>query len=231
MFRDALDAAHDVFSPPFRSVLLRTLGLTLAVLAGLGIGLYAVFAYFVALPWGWAEWSLDVLAGIGLTVAAVFLVAPASSMVAGLFLDEIAARVEREAFPAVGEGRAVPFARSVALSIRFFLVTLFANVMALLLLLVPGINLVIFLVVNAYLLGREYFELAAMRYRLPDEARLFRTRNGGQVFAAGLIVAGFVSIPILNLATPLFATSFMVRYHRRLSGDREALPSQAVFSG
>ncbi|ESR26091.1 sulfate transporter family protein [Lutibaculum baratangense] len=232
MLKDALDAFRDVFSRPFRATLLKTLGLTVAVLAGLGVGLYLLFAHFVALPWGWAEWSLDIVAALGLLIALAFLVAPASTVVAGLFLDDIAARVERQAFPAIGEGTGVPFVRSVVLSLRFFAVTLAANLAALVLLLVPGVNLVIFLLVNAYLLGREYFELAAMRYRPPEEARSVRRVNGGRVFAAGLLVAGYVSIPLLNLTTPLFATSFLVRYHRRLAGEREALPSaQPVLSG
>ncbi len=231
MLKDALDALADVFSPPFRAVLVRTFALTLAALVGLGVLVFGVFAHYVVLPWEWAQWILDIVTGLGLAVGLFFLVAPASSMVAGMFLDEIAAEVEREAFPLVGEGRAIPFARSIVLSLRFFAVTLAANIMALLLLLVPGVNIVIFLVVNAYLLGREYFELAAMRYRPADEARSFRQRNGGQVFAAGLLIAGYVSVPILNLTTPLFATAFMVRYHRRLSGSEQARPAQTVLSG
>ena len=225
MLNDAVAAFGDVFSAPFRAVFLRTLGLTVAALLGLSAALYATFAYFVTLPWGWAEWGADILAGAGILVGAFFLAAPATSLVAGMFLDEIAAKVERGAFPEIGEGSAIPFAKSVVLSLRFFAVVLAANLVALVLLLVPGVNLLIFLVVNAYLLGREYFELAGMRYRPVEDARSFRVRHGGRVFAAGLLIAGYVSIPILNLTTPLFATAFMVRYHRRLSGPRDALPA------
>jgi uncharacterized protein involved in cysteine biosynthesis len=45
-----------------------------------------------------------------------------------------------------------------------------------------------------------------------------RLRNGGTVYIAGLLIAAFVSIPIVNLATPLFAVSLMVHVHKRLSG-------------
>ena len=85
---------------------------------------------------------------------------------------------------------------------------------------VPGVNLIAFYVGNGYLLGREYFELAAMRYRPPDEAKRMRKQNHGTVFVAGMFIAGFVSIPIVNLATPLFGTALMVHVHKRLSrGD------------
>jgi uncharacterized protein involved in cysteine biosynthesis len=43
------------------------------------------------------------------------------------------------------------------------------------------------------------------------------------VFAAGLVIAAFVSIPIVNLATPLFGMAFMVHLHKRLSGPRPEL--------
>ena len=115
------------------------------------------------------------------------------------------------------------------LSLKFFGLVILANLVALMLLLVPGINLVAFYIANAYLLGREYFELAALRYRTYEEARLVRRINGGRVFLAGLLVALMVSIPIVNLLTPLFATSLMVRLHKRVG--READMRQTVLSG
>ena len=63
-----------------------------------------------------------------------------------------------------------------------------------------------------------------MRFRSPAEARQLRKANQSTVFLAGLFIAAFVSIPILNLATPLFGTAFMVHMHKRLSG-RSAPPT------
>jgi uncharacterized protein involved in cysteine biosynthesis len=57
-----------------------------------------------------------------------------------------------------------------------------------------------------------------MRFRPPDEARAMRRQHRGTVFAAGLLIAVFVSIPIVNLATPLFGMALMVHMHKRLSG-------------
>ena len=90
-----------------------------------------------------------------------------------------------------------------------------------------GFGVVIFFVATAWLLSREYFDLAAMRFRPPDEAKAFRKHHAGTVFIAGLLIAGFVSIPIVNLATPLFAMSLMVHVHKRL-GRRTALARTAA---
>ena len=87
-------------------------------------------------------------------------------------------------------------------------------------LLFAGIGVVIFFLATAFLLGREYFELAAMRYRPPAEAKRLRKENQRTVFIAGLLIAAFVSIPIVNLATPLFGTALMVHMHKRLIDER-----------
>jgi uncharacterized protein involved in cysteine biosynthesis len=57
-----------------------------------------------------------------------------------------------------------------------------------------------------------------MRFRPSTEAKAMRRAHRGTVFAAGLPIALFVSIPIVNLATPLFGMALMVHLHKRLSG-------------
>ena len=59
-----------------------------------------------------------------------------------------------------------------------------------------------------------------MRFHPPDEARRLRKLHQGTVFLAGLLIAAFVSIPIVNLATPLFGMALMVHMHKRLAGSR-----------
>ena len=82
----------------------------------------------------------------------------------------------------------------------------------------------IFFLATAWLLSREYFELAAMRFRSPEEAKALRKRNATRIFIAGLFIAAFVSIPVVNLATPLFAMALMVHLHKRIGGPRLIAP-------
>ncbi len=92
------------------------------------------------------------------------------------------------------------------------------NLLALLLLLVPGVNLIAFYVGNGYLLGRRIFRaLAAMRHVSEAEAKRIRKANGVPVLLCGLVIAALASVPILNLLTPLFATSFMVRMWKKIA--------------
>ena len=45
----------------------------------------------------------------------------------------------------------------------------------------------------------------------------------GKIDLAGMVIALFVSIPVLNLATPIFAMAYMVHIHKRVAGRRVEL--------
>lgn len=220
MLNDALESLRDIFTPPFRSVLLKSLGLTLALLVLFWIGLEGVLQTFLTSQDTWVNAILSVLAGVGLIIGLGFLVAPVTTLIAGLFLDDIAETVETTRFAGDPVGRAMPLGRSLIITLRFTGIVILGNLFALALLLVPGVNVIAFFVVNAYLISREYFEAAAMRYRPPEEARAMRRAYAPKVFVAGLLIAALLAVPILNLVTPLFATALMVRLHKTLSaGD------------
>ncbi|MGH9808401.1 MAG: EI24 domain-containing protein, partial [Terriglobia bacterium] len=138
--------------------------------------------------------------------------------------DDIAAEVESTVYPSDPPGRPLDALPAVGLALKFFFIVLAVNILALFLLLVPGVNLIAFYLGNGYLLGREYFELAAMRHMPQAEAKRLRKANRLTVLSCGLIIAGLASVPILNLVTPLFATAFMVRVYKGLARRGLALP-------
>src|SRR5947209_10601209 len=225
MLHDALAALRQILTPPFRAVLIKMLGLTLLLLALVWLGLDRLVVHFIAVPYPWLATILSVATGIGLFIGLAFLLAPASSLVAGFFLDELAEIVEREIYPPDRIGRALPAGYAVWLAIRFALLSALVNFIALVLLLVPGINAIAFFVANAYLLSREFFELAALRYRPLEEVRALRRHYRLRIFFAGLLIAAFLAVPILNLLTPLFGTAFMVRLHKRIAPPAPPRPA------
>jgi CysZ protein len=143
-----------------------------------------------------------------------------TAFVGSFFVDEIAEEVERTNYPMEPPGTALPLFRALIEGINTTLLTVIVYLVAVPMLFVAGIGLVVLFLANAYLLSREYFLLAAMRFRPPDEAKAMRRAYRGQIFLAGLLIAMFVSIPIVNLATPLFAMAMMVHLHKRLSQRR-----------
>ncbi len=227
-----LDAARlalaNLLAPETRRVFWKVLGLTIFVLAVLWFALRESVIAWV-LPWfagympdvpdwaGWLTFVFGIVASIGLALSMALLLAPVTAVIAGLFLDDVAEVVETRDYPTDKPGRALPLGAAIAGSLKFLGVVLAGNLVALLLLFIPGINLIAFFLVNGYLLGREFFEFAAMRFRSPEEARLFRAKHASTVFLAGLVVAAFLAVPIVNLLTPLFAAGLMVHLHKLLS--------------
>ena len=229
MILEAARAAfRNLLAPELRSIFFKTLGLTILALVAVWLGLKELFDW-AALPWidallpsssswtGWLNLIAALLAGIGLAIGLALLVAPVTAMIAGLFLDDVAEAVERQDYPGEPAGRALPIGTAVVQSVKFFGIVILGNLVALLLLLVPGINIAAFFVVNGYLLGREFFEFAAMRHMPQAEAKALRRRYSGTVFLAGLLIAAIVSVPLLNLLTPFLAAAMMVHLFKMLS--------------
>ena len=220
IFNSASTAFSQLFSPSFRGVLWKSLGLTIALLIGLWFACSTWPIQSFLLPMiGLDSWMASILAwllGAGLVLGLGFLIAPVTSIFGGFFIDDIAEAVEQKHYPNDPAGQPLETSKAALLSLKFTLLVISTNLLALLLLLVPGINLMVFFVANGYLLGREYFQFAALRFMSPSDADNLRHRNKGTVFVAGLVIAGFLTIPLLNLLTPLFAAAFMMHVFKKL---------------
>jgi CysZ protein len=242
MIDAAVKALSQILSPPMRTILWRSIGLALVLITVLAVGLQRLLSWFATYGEGWAEtilgpgwhtplnglsWVVSIAAGLGVVLGGIFLMPAITSLIAGFFVDDVGDLVEREYYPAEEPGRALPLMVATIEGVKIALLTLLVYLIALPFLLVAGAGFIVFFVATAWLQGKQYFELAAMRFRSPAEAKLMRKDNATTVFAAGALIAVFVSIPIVNLATPLFGMALMVHMHKRLSGPRPELISPA----
>jgi uncharacterized protein involved in cysteine biosynthesis len=238
MFDAAAKALSQTLSPAMRRILWRSIALALGLIAVVAVGLQRLLSWFATSGEQWAgtlvgpsydtplhilAWILSIAAALGIVVGAVFLMPAVTALVASIFVDEVADEVERVHYPAERPGVALPLPRALAEGMKTALLAVLLYLVALPFFFFAGLGVIVFFVVAAYLLGREYFLLAAMRFRSADEAKAFRKQHATTVFASGCVIAAFVSIPIVNLATPLFGTAFMVHMHKRLSGPRPEL--------
>ncbi|HEX2653914.1 MAG TPA: sulfate transporter family protein [Xanthobacteraceae bacterium] len=233
MLDAAIKALSQMISPPFRAVLFKSMGLAVALLIVVAIGLQRVLSLLVDSSGLWLEttigsgahgtinfisWILAFVAGAGVVAGAVFLVPAATSLVASFFVDEIAALVEKRYYPDDPPGIVVPLGRALIEGLKAAFLAIIIYLCAIPFLLVAGLGIVIFFLANAFLLGRIYFEFAAMRFHPAGEAKRLRRIHQGTIFLGGMFIAAFVSIPIVNLATPLFGTALMVHVHKRIIG-------------
>lgn len=231
-------ALAQMFTPALRWVLMKAVGLALLLIVIVGVILQRVLSALAQHGADWAEqssgfaphavwtalaWLLSIMASLGIITGALFLMPTISALVGSFFVDETAEAVEREYYPAEPAGRALPFVRATIEGVKIAALSLVVYFCALPFILFAGLGVIILFLANSYLLGREYFELAAMRFRPPYEAKAMRKANSTYIFLAGMVIAVFVSIPVVNLATPIFAMAFMVHIHKRMHGVRAEL--------
>lgn len=217
-------ALGQVGDPRFRRVLMLGVALTLALL----VAFYAAFLWLIGdftsgtltLPVvGEVTWLGDLLgwASFFLVVFfSMFLMIPVASAITSLFLEDVADAVEAEHYPDLPPAPRVPFAEGLRETVGFLLLLVGANLVAFLLyVMMPPLAPLIFYGLNGYLLGREYFQIAALRREGRAGAKALRRRHRGQIWLAGCVMAVPLSIPILNLLVPVLgAAMFTHTYHR-----------------
>ena len=221
---DFLKAVGQIGDRRFRKVLWRGIGLTLLLLAAVtavlvwGIGW--LVGDSVTLPLlGQVQWVDNVIswAFVALMfVMSVFLMVPVASAFVSMFLDDVAEAVEDRHYPTLPKVDGVPLRDGIIDGISAMGVLIVANIASLLLTLVfPIAGLPVFYAVNGFLLGREYFTVAAMRRLGRAGAVQMRKRHGATIWMAGVLMALPLTVPILNLIVPIIgAATFTHLFHR-----------------
>ena len=205
-------------TPPLRRAVLLSLAIAIATFALLSLG--AAICLDSAHFFGWAplNWLIDLLGALAVLALSWLLFPAVVTLVVGFFLDGVAAAVEARDYPGQPPARRASVREIFATTLRLMSLTILLNLLALpLYILVPGINLFLFLGLNGYLFGREYFEVVALRRLDTMAARALRRRFGGYVFLGGVVIAGLFALPLVNLVAPVIATAFMVHVFQGLS--------------
>jgi uncharacterized protein involved in cysteine biosynthesis len=212
----------------FLRVLLLGVVLSLALLFGIYVLLSLMISWLFpasfTLPWiGEITW-VDNLLGWGSILLmlglSVFLMVPTAAAFTGLFLESVADAVEDRHYPNLPPASPPPFTDTIIDSVTFFGVIVGVNIVALVLYFLVGpLAPLLFWAVNGYLLGREYFQMTAMRRLGREGARTLRKRYSGQIWIAGMLMAAPLSIPLVNLFIPVLGAATFTHLFHRLQGQ------------
>jgi len=216
---------QQMLHPKFRSVFITAI---LAAAITLALLIYVLNIYwpenFIS-GWSW----LDEYSG-GLSTAGFWLVAGFGSyilfpgvvtMVMGLLTDKIADAVEEEYYPNRLGAREVPYADLVLGAAKLTLIMLAVN----LVFVIPYIILffmggfpfiILFVAVNGYMLGREYFEMVAVRHMDQHDRNALRRANSGSLFMGGALIAGMFMVPFLNILAPIIGAAVMTHIFQHI---------------
>ena len=215
-FSSFLAALTQMGDRRFRKVLGLGIVLTLALLVAAYAGLLTVLDVLVGeqayVPFiGEVTWVDDLLSWSSLLfmiVLSVFLMIPVASAITSMFLEEVAQAVEDRHYPDLPPVPRLPFSDAVRDTLAFLGVLIVANLLAFILYaLFSPLALFIFWGLNGFLLGREYFQLAAMRRLGRDGAKALRKKNWFTIWIAGTLMAIPLSLPLVNLVIPIFGAA------------------------
>jgi uncharacterized protein involved in cysteine biosynthesis len=221
-------AIEQIWDPAFRRVLAWSLLWTVLLFVALAAGVSELIDYAPQADSRLVNIFADVGAWIVFAIAAWFLFPAFATAIMGLFLDDAAQAVERKYYPGDAPGVALGLGTAFWEAFKLGLLILGINILAiplyLLALFVPLVGpLLVYYLINGYLLGREYFELVGMRHLRPKQVKALRQQRRGSMILYGVPIAFVFSIPIVNLVAPLFGTAYMVHIFKALSQDSRPL--------
>jgi uncharacterized protein involved in cysteine biosynthesis len=215
-------ALEQLPEPAFRGVVMRTLGWSVLLFTVLLAAAWYGMVSTRIVEMAWLETVIDWLGGFVAMIVAIVLFPGAAMVIISFMLEDIAAAVETRHYPELGEARAQPVSEAVFMGLKFALVTVALNILVLPLYFVPVLNVFVFGALNGYLLGREYFELVALRRLDAAAARAMRKRYRARLWIAGAIIAFLLGIPFVNWVMPVVAVAFMLHLFEGLR-RREAV--------
>lgn len=230
IFTDFFKAVAQFDDPRFRRVIWRGVLLSIALLvAAYAIVLWALNALgeaeFITSIVGETSWFGTFLNWGGLFLMlflSIWLMIPIASAITSMFLDEVADAVEARHYPHLPHNTPPSFWDQVVTTLNFLGILILANIVALVLsLFFPFLAPFIFWLTNGYLLGREYFQMAAMRRMPRREAKALFRKYQGQVWLAGTLMAIPLTIPLVGLFIPVLGAATFTHQFERL----RALPS------
>lgn len=197
------------------------LGLALVVFVALWVLVWLLLTTTALFEMGWLENVVDLLGGVATAVLTWMLFPAVISAFVGLFLEGVAGAVETRHYPGLGPAQGQSVTEALVTSARFLLVMAVLNLLMLPFIFTGPVFPFVFYSVNGYLLGREYFELVALRRLGGADAQALRKARGKQVFLAGVAIAFLLTIPVVNLLAPVIGTAAMVHLFETWRGTRD----------
>lgn len=224
MLQDLLKAIGQLPDKRFTRVigisLAATTTLFVLLLAGLWVLLSETTIFETGFFASFLEWITDIGAGLAALLLTLMLFPGISIIITGLLLDRIAHAVEARHYPDLPAPRKQPVFEITVSTLRLAMITIVLNLIALpfylVLIFLPPLNLVVFYGINGHLLGREYFELVALRRIDAADMRQLRRRWRPRVWLVGAAIAFMFTVPLVNFIAPVLATAWMVHMFERL---------------
>ncbi len=214
----------------FMLVVLKGSALAFILLAALSAALLGLLDYVLpdrlTLPLIGDVTGINVVLGLGsffvMLGLSVFLMVPVASVFTGIFLDEVCEAVEDKHYPHLKPAHKTKLGVLIADSLSFLGLMIVVNLGALIAALFFSVFApFIFLAANGFLLGREYFQMVAMRRLGREKGKELYHRNLAVVWGAGILMAIPLTIPLINLFIPVLGAATFTHIFMKIERKRE----------
>ena len=140
-----------------------------------------------------------------------------STVIIGVFSEKIIAKIEQVEYPDRVRTKSPKVLPDIWHDFKFAFKVIALNLLILPFYLLLGSGLIISIILNAYLLSCEFFEIAAGYHLGKLQARLLRKQNRGVIFGNGVIIALLALVPLAKLLLPVTALVWMLHLYHKLS--------------
>ncbi len=204
-------------------------------LVGLGLFIYGSVQLLqhIVIPDMWllddaAQSLIDWGGPMMATIVAWFMFPLVMPVIVSFFDEYIAERIERHEYPKLAIGKGQPFWPDLRHDIWFTLKAILLNILVLPLYFLPPFNLFIYYLLNGYLLGKQFFIMAAGRHLGKPEANRLSQQYRWTVLIAGASIAALATVPVINLITPFWGVAMMVHLYQILADKKNNADKQEV---
>lgn len=218
MFSGLFQAIEQLGDPRIRGVIIKAVVISAALFVALMFTAGWLLSGLSVSGIGWIDRTISFLGGGAAFFMGLFLFPAFTGIIISFMHEEIASAVEARHYPCLPPAREEPVIEMLVNALRFAGVTVFLNLLVLILLvplmlvtivMIPLIPFV-FYILNGYLLGREYFEFAAVRRLDLPAGRTLRQYFKFRIFVCGIVIAVLMTIPLVNWLMPIVAVAYMV---------------------
>ena len=203
-------ALADLLRPEQRGPVLISIASAIVLLIALCLGTALLLSrlHLAGIPW--LDTTIEIAGGLAALVLAWALFPAMTMLILGFFLYRVVAAVERRHYPELPPARRIGIGEALASALRILALAVIVNLVLLPVYFLPPINLFIYYGLNGYVVGREYFELVALRRLDGAAARAMWRWHRGRLVLAGVVIVFLLSLPLFNLVAPVVAAAFML---------------------
>lgn len=210
MFTAISKGIRQLSDPATRQVVLISIGIAILTFLFLFASIETLLSHTQVFETGWMETISDLVARFGAILLTWLLFPAAISAVVGLYLERVAAAVEARHYPDLSPAPEQPFAVALLAAAKFLAIMVLLNIGLLFFIFTGPLYAILYYAANGYLISREFFELVSLRRLQPEQARVLRKSRQTALFLVGVVFAFMMTVPIINLLTPIIATATMV---------------------